>query len=224
MTGITNKPLPRYPDYDVLRKHDSPSWDDATRAVLDERLAIDDRPAFCDPAQWRTLHALCECIVPQPAGEPHAPVAALVDRKIASGHGDGYRHESLPRLDEAWRIGLAALDDESRSRHGTPFTDLDDALRGALLHAMQQGALTSAAWQRMPCALFFTQRVLHDICAAYYSHPYAWNAMGFGGPANPRGYVRMGFDRRDPWEAAQGDERSNEHSDAAARRENRRAR
>jgi hypothetical protein len=27
--------------------------------------------------------------------------------------------------------------------------------------------------------------------------------MGFGGPASPRGYVRMGLDRRDPWEAAE---------------------
>ena len=27
--------------------------------------------------------------------------------------------------------------------------------------------------------------------------------MGFGGPASPRGYVRMELDRRDPWEAAE---------------------
>ncbi|WP_410864695.1 hypothetical protein [Peribacillus sp. SIMBA_075] len=41
------------------------------------------------------------------------PLAALVDRKIAAGKSDGYRHAQLPRLQEAWRIGLAALDDES---------------------------------------------------------------------------------------------------------------
>ena len=33
--------------------------------------------------------------------------------------------------------------------------------------------------------------------------PTAWNEIGFGGPASPRGYVRMDFDRRDPWEAAE---------------------
>jgi hypothetical protein len=45
--------------------------------------------------------------------------------------------------------------------------------------------------------------------ACFYSHPWAWNEIGFGGPASPRGYVRMAFDRRDPWEAAEakpGDE------------------
>ena len=33
--------------------------------------------------------------------------------------------------------------------------------------------------------------------------PTAWNEIGFGGPASPRGYVRMGLDRRDPWEAVE---------------------
>ena len=40
---------------------------------------------------------------------------------------------------------------------------------------------------------------------AYYAHPAAWNEIGFGGPASPRGYVRMDFDRRDPWEASKRD-------------------
>ena len=55
----------------------------------------------------------------------------------------------------------------------------------------------------MPCRLFFSARVLHDVVAAYYAHPTSWNEIGFGGPASPRGYVRMGFDKRDPWEAAE---------------------
>ncbi len=50
---------------------------------------------------------------------------------------------------------------------------------------------------------FFQHRVLLDIAAAYYSYPSAWSEMGFGGPASPRGYVRMDFDRRDSWEAAE---------------------
>jgi len=53
----------------------------------------------------------------------------------------------------------------------------------------------------MSSALFFVKHVLSDIVTAYYSHPTAWSEIGFGGPASPRGYVRMGFDERDPWEA-----------------------
>ena len=51
-------------------------------------------------------------------------------------------------------------------------------------------------------AKFFMQRLLPDIVHAYWSHPTAWSEMGWGGPASPRGYVRMGYDERDPWEAA----------------------
>ena len=50
----------------------------------------------------------------------------------------------------------------------------------------------------MDCAVFFAKRLLPDVVFAYYAHPTAWNEIGFGGPASPRGYVRMGFDRRRP--------------------------
>jgi hypothetical protein len=39
------------------------------------------------------------------------------------------------------------------------------------------------------------------VVGIYYAHPAAWSEIGFGGPASPRGYVRLGFDERDPWEA-----------------------
>jgi hypothetical protein len=65
--------------------------------------------------------------------------------------------------------------------------------------------LRDVAWGDMPAAVFFKERLAHDILGAYYSHPTSWNEIGFGGPASPRGYVRMGADRRDPWEAAEAE-------------------
>ena len=65
---------------------------------------------------------------------------------------------------------------------------------------MQAGELTSPAWGGMPCQPFFEHRVIADITHAYYAHPVSWNELGFGGPASPRGYVRMKLDTRDPWE------------------------
>ncbi|SAL88766.1 hypothetical protein AWB74_08721 [Caballeronia arvi] len=85
---------------------------------------------------------------------------------------------------------------------------------------MQRGELNDKAWHDMPSKVFFSERVLHDVCAAYYSHPHAWSEIGFGGPANPRGYVRMYFNRRDPWEAAE----THDGDEARARRENQHAR
>lgn len=192
--------LPDYTGYDVLDKRDTPSWDEATRDVIGDRIATADEPAWCNREQWRALHALCAVIVPQPQDRPEVPLAALVDRKIATGQSDGYRRAGLPVLQQAWQTGLAALDDESLHRHGAVFADLDERARIGIVQAMEHGALTRDAWQNMSSKLFFTQRVLHDICTTYYSHPSGWSAIGFGGPANPRGYVRMNFNRSDPWE------------------------
>ena len=38
---------------------------------------------------------------------------------------------------------------------------------------------------------------------AFYSHPWAWNEIGFGGPAYPRGYARMGVGLSEAWEGAE---------------------
>jgi hypothetical protein len=37
-------------------------------------------------------------------------------------------------------------------------------------------------------------------CTAFYSHPWAWNEIGFSGPAFPRGYKNAGLDSREPFE------------------------
>jgi hypothetical protein len=192
MTG-----LPHYPGYDVT------SWDDVTRTVIDERLATPHEPRFFDAVEWQALRALCPCIVPQDREHPVVPVAALVDARLANNIGDGYRDARLPPMRDAWRIGLRALDAESRSRHELPFASICNEARHALLTDMQEGRLDGPEWRGMPGAVFFAKRVLHDICGMYYAHPHAWSEIGFGGPANPRGYVRMVVNRRDPWEAAE---------------------
>jgi hypothetical protein len=194
----------RYPGYDVLKKRNSPSWNDQTRAVIDERLAINpERHRFLTDAEWQTLCALCDRIVPQSREHAKsAPLAAMVDEKLYLSRSDGYRDARLPPIRDAWRRGLAALEAEAW-RVGRSFPDLTTEEQNAILTRIQEGDAHEPAWGDMPPAVFFTKRVLHDVVSAYYSHPCAWSEIGFGGPASPRGYVRMNFDRRDPWEASE---------------------
>jgi gluconate 2-dehydrogenase subunit 3-like protein len=195
----------RYPGYDVLAKRNSPSWNDKTRAVIDRRMAIDpDRHAFFTDTEWPTMRAICQRIVPQPANRLHpAPVAAMVDEKLHNNSGDGYRDARLPPMRDAWRRALAAIDAEATSRYGRRFHELGTLLQDDLLKAVQNGEVDEKPWGDLSPKLFFKKRLLHDVVSAYYVHPAAWNEIGFGGPASPRGYVRMNFDRRDPWEAAE---------------------
>jgi hypothetical protein len=212
-------PMPeRYPGYDVLAKRHTPSWNEQTRRVIDARLALPAEPRFLTKEEWATLTAICARIVPQLADRAPIPVAALLDDKLLSGKGDGYRNAKLPRMGAAWRRGLAALDAEARGRFGMAFDRIDPATQDALLKCAEAGDLHAPEWGDMPPGLFFKERLLHDIVHAYYAHPTAWSEIGWGGPAAPRGYVRMGADRRDPWEAAEVKDGDVE----TARRENRR--
>jgi hypothetical protein len=195
----------RFPGYDVLAKRHTPSWNEVTRRVIDERLALPRDPRFFTAEEWLTLSAVCDRIIPQPKHRPPVPLPAMVDRKMADNHGDGWRNARLPKMQEAWRRGLHALDEEARALHGARFYKLNGNEQDALLGKMQQGGLKHNAWGDMPPRLFFNERLAKDIAGAYYTHPTAWNEIGFGGPASPRGYVRMGEDKRDPWEAAEAE-------------------
>ena len=76
------------------------------------------------------------------------PCRACSMRSSRKGSGDGYRDARLPPMRDAWRIGLAALDAESRARHELPFASIDDEARKALLIDMQQGELTARRMAR----------------------------------------------------------------------------
>ena len=192
----------RFPGYDVLAKRHTASWNEKTRQVIDKRLALPREPRFLSEDEWQTLHAICERIMPQPTDRAPVPIASVIDIKLKEDQRDGYRDHRLPPPREAWRRGLAGIEAEARRRHNVGFAALDATEQDALLRAVQEDKLTGD-WEGMKPALFFSKRLLRDVVTAYYAHPTAWNEIGFGGPAAPRGYVRLDFDRRDPWEAAE---------------------
>ena len=72
----------RFPDYDVLSKRLTPSWNEKTREVITRRLAIGPEPKFFTPDEFQTVRAIADRIVPQPKTRPPIPVAALVDEKL----------------------------------------------------------------------------------------------------------------------------------------------
>lgn len=193
----------RYPGYDVLSKRHTESWNEMTREVIDRRIAVSREPSFFSPAEWETLNAVCDRILPQPKDRPPIPTAALVDNMMEKSGEEGFRIAPLPYKGQAWKRGLPALDAEARSAYGARFADLHPDAQDALLKRMEEGELKNPAWGDMPSKMFFSKRVVVDIPAAYYSHPTSWNEIGWGGPASPRGYVRTTLNRRDAWEAVE---------------------
>ncbi len=209
----------RYPGYDVLDKRWTPSWNAKTREVIDKRLAVPVGPRFFDEAEWATLVAVCARVMPQPPDRPAVPLAAYIDQKNVENLEEGYQYLPLPDDRTAWKRGLKGLEACARARHGASFHALDAAAQDEMLTQMQKGELTEDEFATMPSDLFFSKRLVFDITSAYYAHPTSWSEIGYGGPAHPRGYVRMGLGDRDPWEAAEAHD-----APAKAYRENRRVR
>ena len=124
----------------------------------------------------------------------------MIDDYLAKARGEGYRNEHMPFEQEAWRRGLAGIEAEAL-RLGGAFVEITAGQQDEALRRVQRGEVDPAGWGGMDAARFFKDGLLRVTAGHYYAHPAAWSEIGFGGPASPRGYVRTGFDERDPWEA-----------------------
>ena len=193
----------QFPGYDVLAKRRTPSWNEKTREVVNHRLAVPHEPRFLSPELFAVLEAACRRIIPQPVDRPPVPLAAYVDTKLYENKLDGYRYAQMPEQGQAYTRGLAGLEEAAQAQHRSAFASLGAEAQDAILSLAQEDKLSGGAWGGMPSKMFFEHRLMLDTVSAYYAHPTAWSEIGFGGPASPRGYVRMGLDRRDPWEAAE---------------------
>ena len=186
--GTTAQLVGRYPDFDVLELADH--WDEKTRSVVLDRVHRVPEPRFFDDAERATLEPLCDRLTAQDR-EPRIAVLAYVDEKLAAGVFDGYRYDGLPDDGETWRRVARGLDGEARALGADTFGALDRERQLELCERFSRGKLHADAWEGIDISRVFGV-VIRYVCEAFYSHPWAWNEIGFPGPAYPRGYSRFG--------------------------------
>jgi Gluconate 2-dehydrogenase subunit 3 len=194
------EPAP-YASHDVLAKWETPSFDDPTREALLQRLQDIPTRRFFTAAEFALLESLVEELAPPLPGLAATFVALWIDDRVNRNLGEGFRNEREPPLQAHWRRGLAAVDAEAQHRSDGPFARSTADAKRRLLDRMREGDVDTEIWRGLDPQTFFTDLLLKTITGLCYAHPLAWNDIGFGGPASPRGYVRLGFDARDPWEA-----------------------
>ncbi|WP_046387013.1 gluconate 2-dehydrogenase subunit 3 family protein, partial [Kitasatospora aureofaciens] len=182
-------PEPRFPGFDVLSQ--ARYWDRETTAVVVARTGPQPPLRFFTPAEEATARALLDQLL----DHPDVPLLPAIDARLAELETDGWHYADMPMDDEAWRRSLHALDEEADG----PFAALSEVQQRALIGRVQE--LTGEHWHGMPAKHVWSLWTRYA-CTAYYSHPTAWNEIGFGGPAHPRGYLRLGTDQREPWEVA----------------------
>jgi hypothetical protein len=179
----------RYPDWDVLAQ--SGHWDEVTRKVVLAR--VDEPPPFrfFDERERHTLKAFCDVVTAQDR-EPRIPVLSMVDAKLHTGQLDGFQYADMPDDREVWRIVARGLDEAG-------FADAQPEARREIVARMSKGELSGGAWDELDVATAW-KVVTRAMLAAFYSHPWAWNEIGFGGPAYPRGYAALGIGKTEGWE------------------------
>jgi hypothetical protein len=202
--GITPQMHGRYPDYDVLSQADH--GDEATRRVVLDRVENVPEIRFFAPDELETVTAFADVVLAQD-DEPRIPVVAIVDGKLARGEGDGYQYFDLPDDTETWRLVVRGLDQEARARGAERFGLLAYERQLELVDRFASGELFGGVWGLINVSRAWSV-VMRYLLEAFYSHPWAWNEIGFGGPAYPRGYSRFGSPHlqgaeRETWEGEQ---------------------
>ncbi|MFP3580046.1 gluconate 2-dehydrogenase subunit 3 family protein [Arthrobacter sp. SIMBA_036] len=184
----------RYPGFSSLAQ--AGHWDQATAAVVQARLGPPPDVRFFTPAEEAAARALLDMLLNQQE-EPKVPVLNMVDARLAAEETDGWHYADMPPDGAAWRASLAALDDEARSLADCPFALLDKEQQGRLLQGICD--LRQEPWHGLPADRVWSLWTRYA-CTAFYSHPLAWDEIGFAGPAYPRGYKNLGVDKLEPFE------------------------
>ena len=201
--GVTPQMHGRYPDFNVLDEIDH--WDEATRRVVLERIENVPEIRFFTAEEARTLGAFCDAVMAQDR-EPRIPVLNMVDAKLFAGELDGFQFQDLPDDRQTWRRVAKGLDAAARQHGVENFVSASHDVQVAVIQAFSDGELQGEVWDELPPSQAWSV-VMRAVLSAFYSHPWAWNEIGFGGPAYPRGYARFGVGQRESWEGAPAFER-----------------
>ncbi len=204
----TGDPLPPteqpgyYPGFSTLSQQKF--WDAATRRKVLDRIEHPPTTRFFTAEETTLMTVIADHLLPQHDRAPHRriPIVPWIDERLFLRHTPGYRFEDMPPDEAAYRLGFDAIEAMARTGYGRAFLELSWAEQDTLLKSIHDGRPMPGAektWQRMPLHRF-SALLLQDCIEAYYAHPWAWDEVGFGGPAYPRAYMRLENGEPEPWE------------------------
>lgn len=190
-----------YPKFSTLKQQRK--WDETTRILVVNRVHAAPEIRFFHPDEAELMAAIIDRVIPQDdRDEVHTiPILPAIDERLYKNELNGFRYENMPPDREAYRLALQAIDEMAQQRFQSPFAALPVNRQELILKSLHDGKPNPAhpAWKRMPVHRFWGM-LMEDCVTAYYSHPWSWDEVGFGGPAYPRAYTRLENGLPEPWE------------------------
>lgn len=193
-----------YPGYSTLAQRSF--WDATTRRIVQGRVEATPPIRFFSEEESRLMIAICDRIVPQDDRLPERqiPIVPIIDERLFLHRIHGYRYEDMPPDEEAYKLGLKAIDHTAQAIHARAFISLNALEQDYILRSIHDRKQLAAKeiWARMSIRRFW-EMLVGDCISVYYAHPWAWDEIGFGGPAYPRAYTRLEGGLPEPWEKAE---------------------
>ncbi|HEX5235505.1 MAG TPA: gluconate 2-dehydrogenase subunit 3 family protein [Silvibacterium sp.] len=190
-----------YPGFSTLSQQNH--WEDATRDVVVKRVDLAPPIRFFGAAEAELLTAIIDRLLPQDdrSAARTIPILPAIDERLHKNELNGFRYEDMPPDREAYRLGLQAIAEMAQQRFQHPFASLPVYRQELILKSLHDGKPDPQhpIWSQMPVNRFWGL-LMEDCVTAYYAHPWAWDEIGFGGPAYPRGYMRLENGLPEAWE------------------------
>ena len=190
-----------YPGYRTLDQQKF--WDAKTREVVLDRVNKIPPIRFFNREQARLMEAVCARVIPQDDRDPEhrIPIVPGIDERLYEDKHDGYRFEDMPPDGEAYKLGLRGIEEIAKHLHQRSFCDLDPGEQDRILESLHDAkpAAGHETWKKMAVHRFW-MLLVKDCATEYYAHPWAWDEIGYGGPAYPRAYMRLERGEAEPWE------------------------
>lgn len=191
-----------YPGYSTLGQQQF--WDAATRQVVLKRVADQPPLQFFSEQQAHFWKTVFDHLVPQTDRIPERqiPLIPPLDQRLYENRTVGYRFENMPPDRQVYTtVGIEAINQEAQEQFGGEFLSLKWHQQDLVLRSIHDGQPHAAKyiWEKMSIHRFWPF-IMQDAIDAYYAHPWAWDEIGYGGPAYPRAYTRLERGEPEPWE------------------------
>lgn len=166
---------------------------DATRQVLTERLnALPRQPEFFSADEFARLQAICNRLIPQDDRPEPIDIAGGIDERLIQNKSNGWRYDVMPADGDAYKLGLAGLEESAQILFQQPFRQLLGAQQDHILSLTQAGDAPGDTWQTLPADRFF-EELLAEATENYYSHPLAQEEISYVGMADLPAWQRIGL-------------------------------